>query len=471
MLASSVVQLDTLLQDPLCSLIFNPIAVRDGYPCCHAYCPARDGLDLAVGIANGEVILMSLRSQLTAQQGSTRPIVAALLNADNLHDQTRCNAVLWVPKSSGMQFLAAHASGSILVYKKGGVASGEGGGKLLSQLSGLSSSSSRTSSQAPCQTINVNGGGINDAAFSPDGSRLAVACRDGTVRLLDWPNGNCVGGYSSYYGAVLCVCWSPNGALVASGGEDDLVAVYSMTERQVVAFGEGHTSYVCRVAFDHWVCQDTSSSAGPAGLASAPAGQVQEKLYRLGSVGQDTAMCLWDLVMEEDPAVVNTATGQVGGLKRVASQSQVNIPSVSSNANLAAMQQQQQSDSTAGLLSQQRNSFSEAGPMVAPAANSSMSGTKDRTTSGNLLGLLKQQQQPPSQGSNGSLQQQAPVAPSLPRSEMTLLPPVMQHRIHMEPVSDILFTEEAIFTACSAGQIKCWLRPELVEQLQGNESC
>eukprot|EP00879_Flechtneria_rotunda_P012445 GHRR01012996.1.p1 GENE.GHRR01012996.1~~GHRR01012996.1.p1 ORF type:complete len:155 (+),score=22.57 GHRR01012996.1:604-1068(+) len=54
MLASSVVQLDTLLQDPLCSLIFNPIAVRDGYPCCHAYCPARDGLDLAVGIANGE---------------------------------------------------------------------------------------------------------------------------------------------------------------------------------------------------------------------------------------------------------------------------------------------------------------------------------------------------------------------------------------------------------------------------------
>eukprot|EP00879_Flechtneria_rotunda_P024967 GHRR01026495.1.p1 GENE.GHRR01026495.1~~GHRR01026495.1.p1 ORF type:complete len:222 (+),score=63.06 GHRR01026495.1:604-1269(+) len=196
MLASSVVQLDTLLQDPLCSLIFNPIAVRDGYPCCHAYCPARDGLDLAVGIANGEVILMSLRSQLTAQQGSTRPIVAALLNADNLHDQTRCNAVLWVPKSSGMQFLAAHASGSILVYKKGGVASGEGGGKLLSQLSGLSSSSSRTSSQAPCQTINVNGGGINDAAFSPDGSRLAVACRDGTVRLLDWPNGNCVGGYS-----------------------------------------------------------------------------------------------------------------------------------------------------------------------------------------------------------------------------------------------------------------------------------
>lgn len=42
------------LQEPLCSLIFNPSAVRDGFPCCHAYYASRDGCDLIVGIANGE---------------------------------------------------------------------------------------------------------------------------------------------------------------------------------------------------------------------------------------------------------------------------------------------------------------------------------------------------------------------------------------------------------------------------------
>jgi hypothetical protein len=47
----------------------------------------------------------------------------------------------------------------------------------------------------------------------------------------------------------------------------------------------------------------------------SPAGQLHEKLYRLGSVGQDTSLCLWDLVMEEDPAYVNINTGQTGGLK------------------------------------------------------------------------------------------------------------------------------------------------------------
>lgn len=38
-------------------------------------------------------------------------------------------------------------------------------------------------------------------------------------------------------------------------------------------------------------------------------------------------------------------------------------------------------------------------------------------------------------------------------------------RIHTEPVSDILFTEEAIFTACCSGAIKCWLRPHVAEEM------
>jgi hypothetical protein len=42
------------VQEPLCSLIFNPSAVRDGFPCCHAYYSSRDNCDLIVGIANGE---------------------------------------------------------------------------------------------------------------------------------------------------------------------------------------------------------------------------------------------------------------------------------------------------------------------------------------------------------------------------------------------------------------------------------
>lgn len=63
-------------------------------------------------------MLMSLRAQLQAPQGNTRPIIAAQLNTDNLHDSSKCNVLLWVPRSNGTQFLAGHASGNIVVYKK-----------------------------------------------------------------------------------------------------------------------------------------------------------------------------------------------------------------------------------------------------------------------------------------------------------------------------------------------------------------
>lgn len=42
------------MQEPIRSMIFNPSAVRDGYPCTHAFTNTTHGVDLVVGIANGE---------------------------------------------------------------------------------------------------------------------------------------------------------------------------------------------------------------------------------------------------------------------------------------------------------------------------------------------------------------------------------------------------------------------------------
>ena len=54
----------------------------------------------------------------------------------------------------------------------------------------------------------------------------------------------------SYYGGLLCCAWSPDGKYVATGGEDDLVAVFCIEQGSVIAFGEGHTSWISQVAFD-----------------------------------------------------------------------------------------------------------------------------------------------------------------------------------------------------------------------------
>lgn len=72
----------------------------------------------------------------------------------------------------------------------------------------------------------------------------------------------------------MCVCWSPDGKYVVTGGQDDLVSIWSFDERRIVARCEGHHSWVTSVAFDPWRCDD--------------------RTYRFGSVGNDCRLLLWD---------------------------------------------------------------------------------------------------------------------------------------------------------------------------------
>jgi catabolite repression protein CreC len=80
--------------------------------------------------------------------------------------------------------------------------------------------------------------------------------------------------FPSYYGGLICVCWSPDGKYILTGGQDDLVSIWSLNERQIVARCQGHHSWVTAVAFDPWRCD--------------------ERNYRFGSVGDDCKLLLWD---------------------------------------------------------------------------------------------------------------------------------------------------------------------------------
>lgn len=132
---------------------------------------------------------------------------------------------------------------------------------------------------------------INAFAFSPDSRRLAVVSEDGTLRIIDYLKEEWVSSpslriscgtntvrlldlYSSYYGGFLCVCWSPDAKYVLTGGQDDLVSIWSVAEGTIVARCQGHQSYVTAVCFDPWRCDDRN--------------------YRFGSVGEDCRLLLWD---------------------------------------------------------------------------------------------------------------------------------------------------------------------------------
>ena len=50
------------------------------------------------------------------------------------------------------------------------------------------------------------------------------------------------------------------------------------------------------------------------------------------------------------------------------------------------------------------------------------------------------------------------IAPCVPRAEMVLTPPVVQQRIHNEPLTDVLFSQYAVYSADACGQVSSMFR-------------
>lgn len=150
----------------------------------------------------------------------------------------------------------------------------------------------------------IGHGPITALAFSPDTTHIAVANQDGFLRIYNFHKMELYGRMRSHYGGFLCVCWSPDGKYVVTGSEDDLVSVWSYFDKRVVTRGEGHHSYVNAVTFDPYVPEQTSllieddleTAASLTDLKSRSSRFIEgSQSYRVGSVGQDGLLCLWEL--------------------------------------------------------------------------------------------------------------------------------------------------------------------------------
>ncbi|KAG0503944.1 hypothetical protein HPP92_004016 [Vanilla planifolia] len=279
---------DTLFISDLNSHDKDPIkAIHFGNsnPLCHAFdSDAKDGHDLLIGLQSGDIYSVSLRQQL--QDLGKRLVGAQHYNKDGAINNSRCTCVAWVPDGDGI-FVVAHADGNLYVYEKHKDGVADPSFPAIKDPTQFSVSHARSSKCNPIMRWHICQGSINDISFSTDGTYLATAGRDGYLRVFDYSKEQLFCGGKSYYGALLCCAWSPDDKYILIGGEDDLIQVWSMEDRKVVAWGEGHNSWVSGVAFDsYW-------------LAPNPDGTEQIAIYRFGSVGQDTQLLLWDLEMDE----------------------------------------------------------------------------------------------------------------------------------------------------------------------------
>lgn len=241
-------------------------------------------LDVILGFNTGDLIWYEPVSQKYAR-----------LNKNGMINNTAVNAVWWLPNKENY-FLAAHMDGSLIVYDKekedaeftpedsspsptenGYTSNGSTDAVPLPRQTRLNikkSVQSRNQKTNPTSVWKLSNQKIHGVAFSPDGRHLAAVAEDGTLTIMDYLAERVLDVHRSYFGAFLSVTWSPDSRYVLTGGQDDLVCIWSVADHALVARCVGHESWVRDVKFDPWRCD--------------------ERNYRFGSVGEDCRLLLWD---------------------------------------------------------------------------------------------------------------------------------------------------------------------------------
>jgi WD40 repeat protein/serine/threonine protein kinase len=163
-------------------------------------------------------------------------------------------------------------------------------------------------------------GDVNGVAYGPDGARLASAGDDHTVRVWDAATGAELLALKGHTDDALCVAFGPDGSHLASGGRDATVRVWPLAggEPRVLT---GHRASVHAVAFSPDGSRLASGdSAGQVRLwdlargglprvLNAPGGDALGLSFRpdgarLATCGGDGAVRLWDTAGRAEPEVI-----------------------------------------------------------------------------------------------------------------------------------------------------------------------
>lgn len=388
-----------------------------------------------------------------------------------------------MPNSSNL-FLVSHSSGQLYLYNEElpcGTSAPHY--QLFKQGESYAIHTCKTkSTRNPLYrwVIGNEGVSINEFSFSPCGNYLAIVSQDGFLRVFHYDTMELVGSARSYFGGFLCVCWSPDSKYIVVGGEDDLVTVWSFHERRIVARGQGHHSWVSVVAFDsytstfgnissggtntnnstEWNSDNGGGSGNSGGDGNGP--DKVDTCYRLGSVGQDTQLCLWDItddILRQKPTT-RTRNSFV-------------CNSLSSNFNCTA---KPTLHANSFMINATSNS---AGSNSTTVAGSATAKEKEKDSSESIpsftqrlgIGFDRKEnlnhKRSLSKGASIHLSNNFSDDPmrligtnSCPRfDECPLMEPLVCKKIAHERLTALVFREDCFVAACQDGYVYTWARP------------
>ncbi|XP_021367617.1 WD repeat-containing protein 20-like [Mizuhopecten yessoensis] len=472
------------------------------FPTCHDFNSlpvSPDSVRLLVGFTAGQVQLID----------PIKKEIGKLYNEERLIDKTKVTSIRWIPGSPN-QFLVSHSSGQMYVYNEelpcGPTPPHY---QLFKQGDGFAVYTCKTkSTRNPLYRWVVGQGAINEFAFSPCCKYLAVVSQDGYLRVFNYDSMELLGSMKSYFGGLLCVCWSPDSKFIVIGGEDDLVTVWSFQEKRVICRGQGHRSWVSVVAFDphtsivcgvegseftstdedihnvashkpRWDLHDGVANGGTQGsnrnsldssrtpsLPNSPGSSSCITTYRFGSIGQDTMLCLWDLTEDIVKQPIGRSRTSVLITGNSTSLSINTLPRCNSLQHSQKMNSVGSNDVAAdGHAHHFANSTVNATTKFATlSVTESRKESQDKKEHKRNFSLASRSDKSSAPKSNHI----RPVDDvmkllgtcSCPRlEEVPILEPLVCKKVASERLTALEFRDDCIVTACQEGVVNTWARP------------
>ncbi|CAF4046434.1 unnamed protein product, partial [Adineta steineri] len=317
--------------DPLDHRVYK----QNHQPTCHDITqnPDTNGLHILVGFSKGQIQYINMQ---TKEQ--------KVFNEGSYLDKAKVTCIKWLsnPKT---YFLASYSSGYLYVFDEQLNYQRDTNvqptySTIKDDEKNFSISYTKNKSKQtrnPVSRWSIGNGSINEFSFSPDNILLAIVSQDGFLRIFNYEKMELVAYMKSYFGGLLCVCWSPDGKYIATGGEDDFITLFTLDPEEhtprVICRGHGHTSWISAISFDPYMNAKTyyssfiqTSSSLSLDNDNDPIDGIRKTIpwtrsdssyfdttipslfYRIGSVGQDNRLCLWDIT--EDVLKINSNSKQ-----------------------------------------------------------------------------------------------------------------------------------------------------------------
>ncbi|CAF1118999.1 unnamed protein product [Adineta steineri] len=529
--------------DPIDHRIYK----QNHQPTCHDITqhPDTNGLHIVVGFSKGQIQYINMQ---TKEQ--------KVFNEASYLDKTKVTCIKWL-SSPKTYFAASYSSGYLYIFDEQlnhqrdtniqSVYSTIKDDEKNYSISYLKNKSKQA--RNPVARWSIGNGSINEFAFSPDHSLLAIVSQDGFLRIFNYEKMELITHMKSYFGGFLCLCWSPDGKYIATGGEDDFITLFSLESEEcsprVLCRGHGHTSWISAISFDSHMNAKTYYSSflqRQSSLSfndddnnsnndyhyerkkSIPCSRsnsscvdttIPSEFYRIGSVGQDNRLCLWDITddilrinknslknnnnsmkqnLSNHPLISNGHSSFLSDTTTIPSNNTSTITTKSSFSSLTARLPfsrnstkaqkpiDEGSDSSSAIVSNGSSRKSRKIPLLSHKINGSKSTTtttsSSTTTTTTTISNDSGQVSLPTVTNNSLSSRRTNIdltkstfgTNQCPRlDDIQIIEPIVTEFISHERLNGIYFGENCLFTSSQDGIITIWEKPQEILQINSTD--